>query len=220
MMAQRTASDGGPDLESGRLLFARPCMFVAGAAGVRQFPDSALPEVAFAGRSNVGKSSLINALTGHKALARISNTPGRTQQLNFFDLGGRLMIADLPGHGFARAPKDLVDAWTRLVRAYLRGRPQLRRACLLVDARHGLKDVDREVMRLLDTAAVSYQIVLTKCDKVKAGELAACEAKTGAEIASHTAAHPEIVTTSAVKGDGVEELRARLAVLAEESQSR
>ena len=211
--------DERPDLEAGRLLFAQRCDFVAGAAAVGQFPETDIPEIAFAGRSNVGKSSLINTLTGRKSLARTSNTPGRTQQLNFFDLGGRLMIADLPGHGFARAPKRTVDNWTALVRAYLKGRAPLRRACLLVDARHGLKDVDREVMKLLDKAAVSYQIVLTKCDKAKAGELAARIETIAAEIARHPAAHPEIFATSAVSGDGIAELRAELAALAAENQN-
>ncbi|MCP5372166.1 MAG: YihA family ribosome biogenesis GTP-binding protein [Hyphomicrobiales bacterium] len=201
-------------LERGRLLFAAECTFLLGAASLKQLPDDDLPEVAFAGRSNVGKSSLINALTGRKALARTSNTPGRTQQINFFDLGRRLMVADLPGYGFAQAPKPLVERWTRLVNTYLKGRASLRRVCLLVDARHGLKKVDREVMEMLDGAAVSYQIVLTKADKIGAAALAGLVAATAAEAAGHVAAHPEIMATSARDGIGVAELRAALAALA------
>ena len=202
------------DLDRGRRLFAQTCTFLLGAASRHQIPESDLPEVAFAGRSNVGKSSLVNALTGRKTLAKTSNTPGRTQQLNFFDLGGRLMLADLPGYGFAQAPKDQVERWTRLVDAYLRGRPSLRRALLLVDARHGLKDVDRRVMTMLDKAAVSYQVVLTKGDKVSPNALAVVEAATIAELPAHTAAHPELATTSATTGAGISGLRTALARLA------
>ena len=149
-------------LEAGRLLFAKACDFVAGADKLEVVPDATLPEIAFAGRSNVGKSSLINALTGRKTLARTSNTPGRTQQINFFRLGDRLTLVDLPGYGYARAAKTRIAAWTRLVNGYLKGRPGLRRVCLLIDARHGPKDVDREIMTMLDKAAVVYQVVLTK----------------------------------------------------------
>ncbi len=202
-------------LEAGRLLFAGPCAFVIGAAGLDQVPEGALPEVAFAGRSNVGKSSLINALTGRRTLARISNTPGRTQQLNFFDLGGRLMLADLPGYGYARAPKGLVERWTALLTAYLKGRPPLRRTCLLIDARHGLKPADRTMMEMLDSAAVSYQAVLTKCDKVSTANLAGLLEATAAELATHTAAHPDILATSARAATGIPALRAVLATLAE-----
>ena len=159
-------------LEDGRKLFAGDCTFLLGAAALSQVPESGLPEIAFAGRSNVGKSSLVNALTGRKTLARISDTPGRTQQLNFFDIGQRFILADLPGYGYARAPKRDVDAWTDLVKAYLMGRPQLRRVCMLVDSRHGLKTNDLEVMKDLDEAAVSYQIIMTKADKVKETALA------------------------------------------------
>ena len=201
-------------LENGRLLFAQQATFLLGAAGLPQVPDSALPEIAFAGRSNVGKSSLINALTGRKDLARTSNTPGRTQQINFFDLGARLMLADLPGYGYAKAPKGQVKNWTKLVNSYLKGRQELRRPCVLIDARHGLKVTDREVMSMLDAAAQPYQIVLTKCDKINAADLEKLIARTGAELAKHTAAHPVIMRTSSFKNQGIEELRAELATLA------
>jgi len=206
------------DLERGRLLFAAECTFLLGAAALKQVPDDDLPEIAFAGRSNVGKSSLINALTGRKSLARTSNTPGRTQQINFFDLGSRLMIADLPGYGFAKAPKDQVDRWTRMVKSYLKGRASLRRACLLIDARHGIKKVDRGIMTMLDEAAVSYQIVLTKADKIGAGALDKLLAETAKEAATHVAAHPDVMATSSSKSHGIAELRAALATLALDSK--
>lgn len=201
-------------LEKGRLLFAQQCDFVIGAANMDQVPETTLPEIAFAGRSNVGKSSLINALTGRKTLARTSNTPGRTRQVNFFDLGNRLMLADLPGYGYAKAPKTEIRQWTGLINDYLRGRAGLRRACLLIDARHGLKSTDREVMKALDTAAVIYQIVLTKCDKLKAAALKERIAGVLEELSKHPAAHPDIIATSARKGGGIPELRATLAELA------
>jgi len=201
-------------LEVGRLLFAQECRFVIGVARIDDLPADDLPEIAFAGRSNVGKSSLINALTGRKTLARTSNTPGRTQQLNFFNLGERLMIVDLPGYGYAKAPKGEVDRWNRLIRLYLKGRVGLRRLCVLVDARHGLKPSDRQVMDMLDEAAVVYQIVLTKADKVKAGDLDRRRAEIAAEIARRPAANPEIMATSALKGAGIPDLRAALAELA------
>jgi GTP-binding protein len=208
---QQSADD---TLEFGRWLFAQDCRFLLGAANLDQVPDTGLPEIAFAGRSNVGKSSLINALTGRRALAKTSNTPGRTQELNFFVLGGRLMITDLPGYGFAQAPKAKVARWTGLADAYLRGRPLLRRACLLIDARHGIKDVDRAVMKQLDAAAVSYQAVLTKCDKLSVAGLDACLKRVAQEIATHTAAHPRVFATSARDGVEIAELRAALAALA------
>ncbi len=158
-------------LEAGRLLFARECRFVAAATEVANLPDASLPEIAFAGRSNVGKSSLLNALVGHKALARVSNTPGRTQQVNFFDLGGRLMLVDLPGYGYAKAPQTAVAGWTRLIEGYLRGRAVLTRTMLLIDSRHGLKDSDRAAMKMMDASAVTYQIVLTKTDMTKGAAL-------------------------------------------------
>jgi GTP-binding protein len=207
--------DGAKEaLAHGHWLFSQDCRFVIGAAHLEQVPESRLPEVAFAGRSNVGKSSLINALTGRKALAKTSNTPGRTQQLNFFVLGERLMLADLPGYGFAQAPKAKVARWTSLAEAYLKGRPLLRRACLLIDARHGLKDVDRSIMKRLDAAAVSYQVILTKADKLGAAELDACVGQVAKEIATHTAAHPEVLATSSRDSRHIPELRASLAALA------
>lgn len=201
-------------LENGRLLFTQSCEFVIGAAALAQVPETDFPEIAFAGRSNVGKSSLINALTGHKALARTSNKPGRTQQVNFFNLGQRMMIADLPGYGYAKAPRNDVDKWTALVNSYLKGRAQLRRTCLLIDARHGIKDNDREIMGMLDEAAVAYQIVLTKADKIKEKQRQVLVDKTSAELVKHTAAHPMVILTSSEKGDGIAELRAILTTLA------
>lgn len=202
------------EIEAGRLLFAQECTFLLGVAGLDQIPESELPEIAFAGRSNVGKSSLVNALTGRKTLARTSHTPGRTQQINFFDLGARLMMADMPGYGYARAPKAEVEKWTRLVNAYLKGRQQLLRVLVLVDARHGLKDVDHKVMKMLDMSAVSYQVVLTKIDKVKPGPLEKLLEKMQGELSRHVAAHPIIRCTSSAKKQGIEELRAEIMRLA------
>ncbi len=214
---QPSFPDGGYDAESierGRLLFAGNCDFMLGAARLEQVPASDLPEVSFAGRSNVGKSSLINALVGRKALARTSNTPGRTQEINFFDLGGRMMIADLPGYGYAKAPKSRVETWTRLVNNYLRGRQELRRVCLLIDARHGVKANDHEVMTMLDQSAVVYQAVLTKCDKVSTKAVGALKADIAAQQKRHTALHPVVMATSSRDGGGIAELRAELATLA------
>ncbi len=202
-------------LERGRLLFAGPCEFVAGAASLGAIPDLALPEIAFAGRSNVGKSSLVNALTGRKTLARTSQTPGRTQQLNFFDLGGALYLVDLPGYGYAKASKTAIAKWTGVINAYLKGRATLARVFVLIDARHGAKDSDREIMTMLDDAAVMYQVVLTKADKTTGTELANCLAKLHAELKTHVAAHPDIVTTSSTAGRGIEDLRAEIAALAQ-----
>ena len=200
-------------LEAGRLLFAQSCDFIIGCARLDQVPNTDLPEIAFAGRSNVGKSSLINTLVGQKALARTSNTPGRTQQINFFDLGGRLMIADLPGYGYARAPKAQVQKWTFLVQSYLVGRANLRRILVLVDARHGLKDNDRSVMMVLDKAAQPYQVVLTKADKIKPRPLTDLQERIEKEAAKHPAAHPHVMVTSSQKGLGIAELRAELTAL-------
>jgi len=212
-----TAVDGAIDetaIEAGRLLFAKECVFLRGVVQLDGLPEPTLPEIAFAGRSNVGKSSLLNALTGRKALARTSNTPGRTREINFFELGHALLLADLPGYGYASAPKTQIKGWNRLIHDYLDGRPSLRRLCLLIDARRGLKDNDREIMQRLDKAAVVYQVVFTKCDKVKAGALASRLAETAAELKTHGAAYPEIAATSAVKRTGIAELRAGLAALA------
>jgi len=195
--------------ERARKLFAGPIAFLKSAPELKFLPDADVPEIAFAGRSNVGKSSLLNALTNRKALARTSNTPGRTQELNFFDVGQplKLRLVDMPGYGFADAPKDLVKRWRHLVNDYLRGRAVLKRALVLIDSRHGLKDVDREVMDMLDTAAVSYHLVLTKADKVKPTELAKILEATAAEAAKRPAAHPAIFTTSSETGSGIAELR-------------
>jgi GTP-binding protein len=210
-----TAAEAEDDeLEAGRRLFANECRFVGAAASVDGVLAAGPPEVAFAGRSNVGKSSLVNALTGRTTLARTSRTPGRTRQINFFLLGERLHLVDLPGYGYARASKGEIAAWTELLRAYLRGRPTLRRVCLLVDARHGLKPSDLELIALLDQAAVSYQVVLTKADKVPPKALETGLEGLRSELARHPAAHPEITVTSARRGDGIPRLRADLARLA------
>ncbi len=207
--------DFSPDeIEQGRHLFAQSCTFVLGCVSLAQLPDGQLPEVAFAGRSNVGKSSLINAVVGHKGLARTSNTPGRTREINFFDLGNRLMLADLPGYGYARVSKSQVKQWTGLVDSYLKGRVDLRRTCVLIDSRHGLKVSDHAVMTMLDKAAQPYQVVLTKCDKVKPGPLAELVKKITADLAKHPAAHPQVIETSSRKGEGIAELRAALTALA------
>ena len=208
-------SDLDPELiETARRLFAGPIAFLKSAPGLQFLPDPDVPEVAFAGRSNVGKSSLLNALTGRNSLARTSNTPGRTQELNLFDVGEPLIfrLVDMPGYGFAEAPKDVVRKWKHLVNDYLRGRATLKRVLLLIDSRHGLKPVDREVMEMLDKAAVSYQLVLTKGDKLKPTVLEATRAQVAEDARKHPAAHPDIIATSSEKGLGIPELRA--AVLA------
>lgn len=203
------------DLEAGRLLFARPWDFLTSVTDMANLPEAAGTEIAFAGRSNVGKSSLINALTGRKGLARTSSTPGRTQMLNFFVAPETpLTIVDMPGYGYAQAPKELVDAWTQLVFAYLRGRPNLRRIILLIDSRHGIKQNDEDAMDLLDKAAVVYQVVLTKADKIKPPQLARLIEDTKAKLARRVAAHPEILATSSEKNRGVDMLRAELLSLA------
>ncbi|MFP6731769.1 MAG: ribosome biogenesis GTP-binding protein YihA/YsxC [Alphaproteobacteria bacterium] len=214
-MADPTNPPDEAAIEAGRKLFTQACNFVAGAATQDRLPPAGLTEIAFAGRSNVGKSSLINALVGQNSLARTSRTPGRTQQINFFDLGGRLMVVDLPGYGYARASKSDIAAWTGLVNSYLKGRVTLRRVMLLIDARHGLKPPDRDVMSMLDDAAVVYQIILTKADKTKPAALEATVAALAAELLRHPAAHPEVATTSALGGLGIAETRASIAELAE-----
>ncbi len=206
-------SDGEDALdETARKVFSGPISFLKSAPSLKFLPDPEAPEIAFAGRSNVGKSSLLNKLTNRIGLARTSNTPGRTQELNFFDVGDplRFRLVDMPGYGFAKAPKDVVKKWRFLVNDYLRGRAVLKRALVLVDARHGLKDIDREVMKMLDDAAVGYHLVLTKADKIKASELEAVTAATAAEARSHSAAHPEIVVTSSETGLGIDQLRRKV----------
>jgi GTP-binding protein len=202
-------------LEDARRLFSGPVSFLLSAPQLQFLPPPDFPEVAFAGRSNVGKSSLINTVTGRKAIARASVTPGRTQELNFFDVGDPVVfrLVDMPGYGFAKAPLKVVEKWRGLVRSFLRGRVPLKRTMLLVDARHGFKDSDREMMTMLDEAAVGYRVVLTKADKIKASELAAVTAAVTLEARKHVAAHPEIAVTSAELGMGIAELRA--AVLAD-----
>ncbi len=201
------------EIENGRLLFARPWRFLLGVAAIAQLPPQVGVEIAFAARSNVGKSSLINALTRRKDLARTSNTPGRTRELNFFASDSPIIVVDMPGYGYAKAAKTAVAAWTDLIIKYLKGRAGLRRVFLLIDARHGLKDNDRAVMDLLDATAVSYQIVLTKADKPKPPALEKIRLETVTEIAKRAAAHPVILLTSSEKGWGIERLRAEIANL-------
>jgi GTP-binding protein len=196
-------------------LFSGRVEFLLSAPALKFLPEPTVPEIAFAGRSNVGKSSLLNALTGRKSLARASVTPGRTQELNFFEVGEPTLfrLVDMPGYGFAKAPPAVVEKWRRLIRDFLRGRVVLKRTLLLVDARHGLKPVDSEMMQMLDEAAVGYRVVLTKADKIKPTELAEVLSRTGTQAKTHRAAHPEVLVTSAETGDGIAALRA--AVLAD-----
>jgi GTP-binding protein len=197
--------------EAGRLMFAGPVDFVKGVVAMEGLPPPDRAEVCFAGRSNVGKSSLINALTGRKSLARASNTPGRTQEINFFTAGDSHYLVDLPGYGYAEAPVAVVEKWQRLLKAYLSGRQTLRRAFVLIDTRHGVMKVDVEIMTLLDKSAVTFQVVMTKADKVRAAEQEKTLTQVRGALQKHPAAYPEIVLTSAEKGDGIETLRAIIA---------
>lgn len=206
--------DSPEQLEAGRLLFSRECDFLWEAKALDNLPPHGLPEIAFAGRSNVGKSSLVNALTGQKALARSSNTPGRTQSLVFFELGDRIRLVDLPGYGYAKVSRSKVKDWTELTRDFLRGRSSLARLYLLVDARHGFKPSDHEMMDMLDDAALSYQIILTKADKLKPNQQLAIVEATKAATKKRRAAHPEIMLTSSDKNIGIAGLRSRIAALA------
>jgi GTP-binding protein len=203
------------EIEAARKLFAGPCEFIAGAASLESLPASSLPEVAFAGRSNVGKSSLVNALTGRRSLARTSSSPGHTRQINFFDLAGQLSLVDLPGYGFAQVSRSMKETWQDLASAYLRGRPTLKRVCLLIDSRHGVKDADRETMKNLDAAAVSYQLVLTKTDQLRQADIPRAIAAAEAVARKHGAAHPKVLPTSSETGFGIPELRAEVAAFSE-----
>jgi len=214
-MDRAATAESEAALEAGRLLFARPCQFVFAAQSLDGLPPVAGPEVALAGRSNVGKSSLLNALTGQRALARVSQQPGRTRQLNFFDLGERLTLVDMPGYGYAQAPKEVKADWQGLMFDYLRGRPTLRRVLLLLDARIEVKPSDEAVMALLDRAAVTFQIVLTKVDDLKPGALARKEAEAVRLARGHSAAVHGVIATSSRTGQGIAELRAEIAGVAE-----
>ena len=201
------------EIEAGRLLFAGPCDFIAAAQNLTALPSISLPEIAFAGRSNVGKSSLVNALTGRTTLARTSQTPGRTRQLIFFSLASRLQLVDLPGYGYAKASKTDIKAWTKLTRKFLVGRQSLQRMLLLIDSRRGIGQADKEMMKLMDDSAVSWAVVLTKVDKIKSEQLQKIRDKTQQEISLHVAAYPHIWETSSQTGAGIADLRAHLASL-------
>jgi len=213
-MDETLANPAAAEIEAGRLLFAGQCEFIAAANNLESLPPLSLPEVAFAGRSNVGKSSLINALTGRNSLARTSQTPGRTRQLIFFSLSNRLQLVDLPGYGYAKAPKTDIDAWTRLTKQFLAGRQSLQRLMLLIDSRRGINEADKQMMKLMDDQAVSWAVVLTKIDKLSASQQKEVIAKTSDQIKTHVAAFPHIWTTSSAEKIGIEALRAHLASLA------
>jgi GTP-binding protein len=204
----------------GRWLFSQPCTFLRGVKSVDNLDNPSLPEIAFAGRSNCGKSSLLNALTGRKSLARTSKTPGRTQQLNFFDLGEKLWLVDMPGYGYAKASKKDIAEWNQTIHDYLRGRPTLRRLCVLIDSRHGIKPNDLEMMTMLDSSAVNYQIVLTKTDKLSSNALIKCIEVTKQTLKAHPAALPNPIATSSQKGFGIQELRTEIAALANDGHNR
>lgn len=200
-------------LNAANKLFANECRFVLGVAKLEQLPLTEMPEIAFAGRSNVGKSSLINAVTGQKGLAKTSNTPGRTQQLNYFNLADKIHIVDLPGYGYAQAPESMVKQWQRVIFAYLQGRVNLKRVFVLIDSRHGIKNVDLEIMELLDKAAVTYQIVLTKSDKIGVSALQKVKNDIEKEISKHAAAYTKVLATSSEKKQGIDDVRAEIASL-------
>ena len=206
---------GPEEIAAARKMFAGACDFVWGTGDINSLPPQGLPEIAFVGRSNVGKSSLINALTNRKTLARVSHTPGRTQQINFFNLSDRLMLTDLPGYGYAKASKTMAAEWQKLIFAYLRGRASLRRVSLLIDSRRGVMELDEQVMKLLDEAAVSYGVVLTKIDELKPGQAMAAIAAADAAARKHVAAFPQICATSSRTKDGLDPLKLQLAALAE-----
>lgn len=213
-LAFPVAENDDPEaLEAGRKMFAGQTDFLKGVVAMNGLPAADRPEICFAGRSNVGKSSLINALTGRKGLARASNTPGRTQEINYFTLGESHYLVDLPGYGFANAPLPVVEKWQRLLKSYLRGRATLRRAFVLVDARHGIKPVDEEIMTLLSTSAVTFQVVLTKIDKLKKDDLEKVLSQVRGRLVKFPAAFPELMLTSSEKGDGIEILRAAIATI-------
>ncbi len=213
-MTEVQATEPHPFLETGRVLFAREVTFMLSGVSLENLPPPSLPEICFAGRSNVGKSSLINALTNRHGLARASNTPGRTRELNYFNVDDRLRLVDLPGYGYARASKVDIAKWTKLTRAFLRGRAPLRRVFMLIDSRHGIKPPDLELMGMLDEAAVTYQLILTKTDKIKPPALADVYKRCAKTIKKRPAAYPDIIATSSVKKDGLDLLKAEIASLA------
>jgi GTP-binding protein len=208
MMTEEFSSE---ELEAARKLFAGPCDFMLGVAGLNQLPSADMPEIAFAGRSNVGKSSLVNALTNRNTLAKTSHTPGRTQQLNFFNLGERIYMVDMPGYGYAKVSKEKRDDWTQLIFDYLRGRPTLRCVFILIDSRHGFKDSDIELMKMLDETAVQYRIILTKTDKIKSQQLEKVTADIIKTLKTHAAGYPDVLATSSHKDHGLKEFRAVIA---------